>query len=636
MQMNLKFRHKIILLPAIAAAGAVISLLVTMTFGTRTQRELELVENGYAPSLQMSRGLESSLSALQRKLQDAVAASDETGLGGADSVAAAIRSSLDSAKSNPVLSQSDVQQLQGSFASYYALARATTAAMIKHESPALNALETMTASFRALRDTVAARTKRDAARISAAYAETRSYQQRATYTASTVLIVDVLALVLLSLWIVRDVMRTLGGLSTAATRVATGDIEQTIVYHSNDEIGALANSFRAMIDYLRGVASAADALAAGDLTTQVAPRSEQDRLSINMARATSTLQQLVRETGALIEAAREGDLRRRGAPESFQGVYADLVRGTNEMLDALGAPIAEASHVLERMASRDLTTRVDGRYRGDHATITTALNTAADSLEAALGRVASSSGTVHDASEHITAQSRALAAQAGQQAAALEEVSASLQELATMSQRNAESAAVARSIAGEARSVAETGRQRMERLTRAMEQIRASSDATAKIVKTIDEIAFQTNLLALNAAVEAARAGDAGRGFAVVAEEVRNLAMRSAEAAKSTATLIEESVRNADGGSSLNADVMTSLRSIEEHVQRVGNVVSEIAAASEQQRRGVEEITTATTQLNMITQQVASSSDASAGMAKELSGQAESLTHLVGEFALGS
>ena len=632
--MNLKFRHKIILLPAIAAAGAVISLLVTMTFGTRSQRELELVENGYAPSLQMSRGLESSLSALQRKLQDAVAASDESILVNANSIASAIRAALDSAKTNPVLSETELQQLQGDFTRYFALARATTGAMIKHEAPATTALENMTSSFRALRDSVAARTVRDASRIATAYAQTRRLQRQATFTESTVLIVDVLALVMLSLWIVRDVMRTLVGLSTAATRVSSGDIEQTITYRSNDEIGALADSFRAMIDYLRGVAAAADGLAAGDLSARVAPRSDKDRLSINVARATSTLQELVRETGSLIEAAREGDLRRRGAPESFLGVYADLVRGTNDMLDALSAPITEASRVLESMASRDLTSRVDGQYRGDHATIKTALNTAADSLAAALGKVADSSGTVHDASEQITEQSRVLAAQAGQQAAALEEVSASLQELATMSQRNAESAAVARGIAGEAKSVAETGRQRMERLTNAMEQIRASSDATAKIVKTIDEIAFQTNLLALNAAVEAARAGDAGRGFAVVAEEVRNLAMRSADAAKTTASLIEESVRNADGGSSLNADVMTSLRSIEEHVQRVGNVVAEIAAASEQQRRGVEEITTATTQLNMITQQVASSSDASASMAKELSGQAESLTHLVGEFAL--
>jgi methyl-accepting chemotaxis protein len=174
----------------------------------------------------------------------------------------------------------------------------------------------------------------------------------------------------------------------------------------------------------------------------------------------------------------------------------------------------------------------------------------------------------------------------------------------------------------------------MERLTSAMEQITRSSRDTAKIVKTIDEIAFQTNLLALNAAVEAARAGDAGRGFAVVAEEVRSLALRSAEAARGTAVLIEEAVRSAEGGSVVNTQLLGHLRQIDEQINRVGIVMDEIAAASNQQHHGASQIASAMERINAITRGVASTSDASADAGNELSVQAEQLKVTVRAFTL--
>ena len=180
------------------------------------------------------------------------------------------------------------------------------------------------------------------------------------------------------------------------------------------------------------------------------------------------------------------------------------------------------------------------------------------------------------------------------------------------------------------------GRASMGRLSTAIDNIKSSSDQTARIVKTIDEIAFQTNLLALNAAVEAARAGDAGRGFAVVAEEVRSLAIRSAEAARVTAALIEGSVTNAQDGVVYNAEVLAKLGEIDAEVHRVVAIVAEIAASGEQQRDGVQQISSAVEQLNNVTQQVAANAEESASASEELAGQAVMLAEMVGTFRLES
>jgi methyl-accepting chemotaxis protein len=236
---------------------------------------------------------------------------------------------------------------------------------------------------------------------------------------------------------------------------------------------------------------------------------------------------------------------------------------------------------------------------------------------------------VSSASGQVSAASQSLAQGATQQAAGLEETSSSLEEMSSQTKRSADNAERANDLAAEARKAAALGADSMGRMNAAIREIQKSSDETAKINKVIDEIAFQTNLLALNAAVEAARAGEAGKGFAVVAEEVRSLAMRSAAAAKNTARMIDDSVRNSKNGVDIATEVSMVLEQIVQSVGQTTDLVKEIAAGSREQAQGIAQINTAMSQMDSLTQQNAASAEESASASEELGAQAESMHQAV-------
>ncbi|MBI5058696.1 hypothetical protein HZB60_02805 [candidate division KSB1 bacterium] len=262
--------------------------------------------------------------------------------------------------------------------------------------------------------------------------------------------------------------------------------------------------------------------------------------------------------------------------------------------------------------------------------ISKSVDTPINRLTALLNRGADQ---VAAAAAEVSAASQSLAGGANESAAAIQQSSASLEEMAAMSRHNAQNLATATVIVNESQDLVQRASQGAHTMDNSMRDIKSASDQTSKIVKTIDEIAFQTNLLALNAAVEAARAGEAGKGFAVVAEEVRNLAMRSAEAAKNTSSLIEDTIQRVAGGVDMVSQLKGSLDDVMNASQKVSSLVREIAAASDEQSKGVEQISIAIHQMNTVTQHNASTAEESASAAEELSGQAEHMHASVKQLA---
>jgi len=236
---------------------------------------------------------------------------------------------------------------------------------------------------------------------------------------------------------------------------------------------------------------------------------------------------------------------------------------------------------------------------------------------------------VNDAAGQVSGASQQLAEGASEQASSLEETSSALEEMAAMTRTNAENAKQANELSGQARGAAQTGDQTMGQLNGAMAAINDSSGEISKIIKVIEEIAFQTNLLALNAAVEAARAGEHGKGFAVVADEVRNLAQRCAQAAKETTSLIEDSVVKAREGTDVAGKVGEALSAIVGDVTKVSDLIDGITKASEEQAQGVEQVNTAMSQMDKVTQQNASGAEECASASEELSAQAQNVKGMV-------
>lgn len=405
-------------------------------------------------------------------------------------------------------------------------------------------------------------------------------------------------------------------LSDGLKRLAAGDLTANVTPSTHalnlvraDEFGTLAANFDRMREQVIGAVAAYDG-------------------------ARDRVRELVSATDGLTRAAQEGRLAVRGDASLFSGQFRSVVEGFNRTLDAVIAPVQEAATVLEALAQRDLSARVHGSYAGEHARIKDALNTAASNLAQAMGELRDAGELVASASGQIAAGSSALSSGSADQAASLQQIAASLEEMRTMAERNAQHSLEARGLTDSTREDASGSVVVMTKLSEAMSEIRASADQTAKIIKTIDAIAFQTNLLALNAAVEAARAGDAGRGFAVVAEEVRALALRSAEASRTTSGLLEHSRQSAARGAELSTEVSTQLESLCTRITQVGGVMDQIADASAQQREGVQQITTAVAQVNSVTQQVSANAEESASAAQELASQADRQFELVSSFTL--
>jgi methyl-accepting chemotaxis protein len=254
--------------------------------------------------------------------------------------------------------------------------------------------------------------------------------------------------------------------------------------------------------------------------------------------------------------------------------------------------------------------------------ITKPINRIADSLAEGAQQVAS-------ASNQLSSSSQQLAEGNAEQASSIEETSSTLEESASMVQQNSENTKQAAQLAAQTKAASDKGNAEMQEMMDSMSEIKKSSDQISKIIKVIDEIAFQTNILALNAAVEAARAGDAGMGFAVVAEEVRNLAQRSAQAAKDTAAIIESNIELSEKGVNVAKRVGESLNEITVQAKKVNELMDEIAAASQEQSQGISQINKAISQMEQVTQQNAASAEESASASEELSAQAQNLRDIV-------
>ncbi len=449
--------------------------------------------------------------------------------------------------------------------------------------------------------------------------------------------------------------------------------------------GQLVGGVNEMIDAFVGPinvrAEYVDRISKGDIPPRITDvyLGDFNEIKNNLNACIDIMNGLLTETNGLIMASKEGKLSTRGNAAAFAGGWGQLVGGVNEMIDAIIEPVMEAAAVLDEMAKGNLQTSVKGNYQGDHAKIKNALNDTIEtlstyvreisvtlnemakgnlrlaitreyrgdfaSIKSSLNEIIRSLNNVlndiHNTATQVALGSRqvsdsaqALSQGSTEQASSVEQLTASMEEISAQTKQNSLSANQASEIALSAKNGAIEGNKQMKEMLGAMQQINEASSNISKIIKVIDEIAFQTNILALNAAVEAARAGQHGKGFAVVAEEVRNLAARSANAAKETTVLIESSIKKVEDGSKIAEDTASALNTIVDSVSTATNLVGEIAKASNEQALGIAQVNQGIIQVSQVVQMNSATSEESAAASEELSSQAEILKEMVGRFQL--
>jgi methyl-accepting chemotaxis protein len=348
-----------------------------------------------------------------------------------------------------------------------------------------------------------------------------------------------------------------------------------------------------------------------------------------------TLEVLVeQEVEGIIQAAVAGDFSKRLDSTRMNGFFKQLAEGINNLLEANTRALEDVGAMFARLAQGDLTQKIDGDYRGMLGTLKSDANATVDKLEQIVSSIKVATDAITNAAQEIASGNQDLSGRTEEQASSLEETASSMEQLTGTVKQNADNARQANELAGNAQQVAVKGGEVVAQVVDTMSAIHQSSNKIADIIGVIDGIAFQTNILALNAAVEAARAGEQGRGFAVVATEVRNLAQRSAAAAKEIKGLISDSVDKVEAGNRLVDQAGRTMEEVVGSIKRVARIMSEISDASREQTAGIEQVSQAVSQMDEVTQQNAALVEQAAAAAESLEEQANSLAQAVAVFVL--
>ena len=385
-------------------------------------------------------------------------------------------------------------------------------------------------------------------------------------------------------------------------------------------------------------AEAVGKIASGDLTATLAIKAgDTSSLMYSLKVMQDSLRAIVAEIKSIVEdAAVRGSFSTKMNMDGKQGYTKELSELLNQLSNVTETGIADVVRVANALAQGDLTQTISKEYVGSFNDMKVGVNGTVNNLQELVGQIKDATDTINTASKEIASGNSDLSQRTEEQASSLEETASSMEELTSTVKQNAENAKQANQLAIGASDVAGKGGAVVGQVVTTMDSINESSRKIVDIISVIDGIAFQTNILALNAAVEAARAGEQGRGFAVVAGEVRNLAQRSAAAAKEIKTLIGDSVEKVEGGSKLVAQAGQTMEEIVSSIKRVTDIMSEITAASVEQSAGIEQVNLAITQMDEVTQQNAALVEEAAAAAEALEEQAQNLSVSVGTFKMDS
>lgn len=341
-----------------------------------------------------------------------------------------------------------------------------------------------------------------------------------------------------------------------------------------------------------------------------------------------------KEIDAVVEAAGNGDFTRQITLDDKVGFFKNLSSGLNGLMTTIEVAVNDIVRVLGAMSKGDLTERITRDYQGAFGQLKLDANTTVDKLTEVIGNIRGSASTIASSANEIAQGNADLSQRTEEQASSLEETASSMEEMTSTVKQSADNADQASGMAVEAQSKAQSGGEVVSRAVEAMAEINTASKRISDIIGVIDEIAFQTNLLALNAAVEAARAGEQGRGFAVVAGEVRNLAQRSAAAAKEIKDLIRDSVNKVNDGSQLVNESGETLKEIVAAVEKVTGMIRDISEAAREQTSGIEQVNTAVMQMDEMTQQNAALVEEASAAGEAMTDQANNMNAMMEFFTV--